>query len=127
MLGDDRLAVALLQVDDAVEPLLEGIVMADDEQLIEAAHTPDLLGQIATPLAIHILRRLVEEGDVEAREASEQRQPYRQRRTHLLAAAELGEGALAPISPEDDLVISLPGKLGGAVAQDLAEDAVGLA
>ena len=127
MLGDDRLAVALLQVDDAVESLLEGIIMADDEQLIETMYAPDLLSQIATPLAIHVLRRFVEEGDIEVREPTKQRQPDRQRRAHLLAAAELGEGTFAAIPAEDDLVISLPGQLGGAVAQDLAEDTIGLA
>src|SRR5579859_4424076 len=91
---EDGLAVALFEMEDRVKSLLEGVVVADDEELIEAAHSADLLGEIAAALAVHILRRLIEEGDVEAGEAAQQRETHGQRRAHLLAAAELGEAAL---------------------------------
>src|SRR6266851_284890 len=38
-----RLAIYLAQADQAVKSLLKGIVMTDDDELVEATHAPDLL------------------------------------------------------------------------------------
>src|SRR5215469_13791324 len=104
-LNVEGLAAALFKVDDVVEALLEGVVVADDDELIEATHPANLLGEVATPLAIHVLCRLVEEGDVEAGQPTQQREPHGQRGAHLFAAAELGEGALVAIAAQDDLIV----------------------
>src|SRR5579875_199597 len=121
-----RLTVYFAQAHQAIKSLLKCIVVADDEELVEAAHTPDLLCQIRAAQEIHVLRRLIEEGDIERGELFEQRQANGQRRAHLLAAAQLREGAIDSLAAQDDLVIVLPEKLRAAVAHDLAEDPIGL-
>ena len=64
--NQNGLAVVFFEMNDAVETLLKGVVVADDDQLVKAAHAPYLLGQITSPLAVHVLGRLVEERDVES-------------------------------------------------------------
>src|SRR5579875_1655970 len=119
-------AVLFAEAHDTVKPLLEGVVMADDDELLKAAHTANLLGQIGAPQFVHILRRLIEEGNIQVGELLEQRQANRQRRAHLLATAQLREGAIDTLTAQRDLVIVLPRELRAAVAHDLAEDAVSL-
>src|SRR5579863_3105522 len=54
-------AIHLTQTDQTNEALLEGIVVADDDQLIEAAHAANLFSKVHTPQYIHILGWLIKE------------------------------------------------------------------
>src|SRR5438105_1939086 len=112
--------------DDVVNRLLEGVVVRDDEELVEVSHLPDLLRQSLAPLGVHVDRRLVEEGDADVRKLLEEREPDGERRDHLLAAREVDERALVAALFEDDVVVLRPPERPPALARDLAEELVGL-
>ena len=57
------LAVLPFDHHDVIDRLLEGIIVRDDEELIEVAHLTDDLRQTLTPLRVHVHRRLIEEGE----------------------------------------------------------------
>ena len=110
-----------------VKPLLEGVVVADDDQLVEATHAADLLGEIASPLAVHILGRLVEEGDVEPSSggaAAPGAPPAPRSSAHRRSVGRM----CAPVRPYAGQSRSRWSRheLRRMVAHDLAEDAVGL-
>src|SRR5947209_3452942 len=67
-----RLPINLVQSDETIKALLKGIVVTDDDELIEAAHTADLVGKVHAPELVHVGSGLVEEGDTERREFLEQ-------------------------------------------------------
>ena len=65
ILGYDRgLVLQFTQSNDAIKALLKGIVVADDKQLIEATHAPDLLSQVGaaefTVTELELLRQNIE-------------------------------------------------------------------
>src|SRR5579885_2896626 len=115
-----------MEADEAIKPLLERIVLADDDELLEAAHAPDLLGEVHASQLVHVLLRLVEEGKVEGGELLEQGQPNSSGGAHLLASAQLGKGAINSLAAQDDLVIVLPRELRATVSHYFAEDTVSL-
>ena len=112
---------SLLHPDQLLRSLFERIVVADDEQLLKAAHAHDLPGKRAAPRFVQICRRLVEEGDADIAHLLEQGQPYRQRRAHLLTAGQLRKFPLAAIHFQDDPVILLPAERARVVLHNLAE------
>src|SRR5438094_4746811 len=69
-----RLPINLVQSDEAIEALLKGVVMTDDNELLEATHTADLIGKVHAPELVHVRGGLVEEGNAERREFLEQGQ-----------------------------------------------------
>src|SRR2546425_13066988 len=97
------LPIDLAQADQTIESLLKCVIVADDDELIEATYTANLLGQVDTTQFIHVLGGLVKEGNVEVRELLEQGQAHGECRAHLLATAQLGEAAIDRLATQDDL------------------------
>src|SRR3712207_6104449 len=102
------LRLGALDRDDVIDGLLEGVVVRDDEELVEVADLADLLGEPLAPLGVHVDGRLVEEGDADVRELLQEGETDRERRDHLLAAREVDEGTLVPALFEDDVVVLRP-------------------
>src|ERR671931_2023557 len=102
--------------DDVVDGLLEGVVVRDDDELVEVSHLADLLREALAPLGVHVDRRLVEEGDADVRELLEHGEPHGERRGHLLAAREVDERALVAALFEDDVVVPRPAQSAPALA-----------
>src|SRR5437764_3434597 len=98
--------------------------MADDDELIEATHTANLVSKVHTAQLVHVLRWFVKEGDVEVGELFEQGQADGERSAHLLAPAQLSKSAIDALAAQNNLIIVLPGQLSAAVAHDLTKDAV---
>src|SRR5215207_2597884 len=112
--------------DDVVYVLLEGVVVRDDEELLEVAHLPYLLREAFAPLGVHVDGRLVEERDAYVRELLQEREPDRERGDHLLAAREAGERALVPALFEQNVVVLRPAQRAPALARYLSEEQVGV-
>src|SRR5690242_4683039 len=101
---DSGLIFCFLESNDAIKPLLKGIVMAYYKQLIETTHAPDLFRQVCAAQFVHILRRFVKEGDIQRGELFKQRKAYRQGCAHLLATAQLSECTINTLAMQDDFV-----------------------
>src|SRR5207253_272335 len=112
--------------DDVIDGLLEGVVVRDDEELVEVAHLSNLLRQALASLCVHVDRRLVEEGDTYVRELLEESEPDRERGDHLLAAREARERALVPALFEQDVVVLRPAERPPSLARYLPEELVRL-
>src|SRR3712207_6153625 len=92
--GPGRLRGGARDGDDVVDRLLEGVVVGDDEELVEVADLPELLREALAPLGVHVDGRLVEEGDADVGELLEEREADRQGGHHLLAARQVDERPL---------------------------------
>src|SRR5437588_4495644 len=110
--------------DDVLDRLLEGVVVRDDEELVEVAHLPDLLRQPFAALGVHVDRRIVEEGDAYVGELLQKSELHGQGRDHLLAAGEVEERALVPALFKKYVVVLRPAQSAPALARYLAEEKV---
>ena len=90
-------SVSLLYTDQLLRGLFERVVVADDEELLKAAHTHDLPGQRVAAGIVQIGGRLVKEGDSDIAHLLEQGQPNCQRCAHLLPAGQLRKFPFAAI------------------------------
>src|SRR5437764_988414 len=110
--------------DDVLDRLLEGVVVRDDEELVEVSYLPYLLRESLAALCVHVDRRLVEEGDAYVGELLQKGEPHRQGRDHLLAARHVDERALVPAFFEHDVVVLRPPERTPALARYLSEEKV---
>src|SRR5579872_6980392 len=116
---DSCLLVLLNQADEIIGVMLEGVVVADDDELLEATHLADLVGEIVSPFAVHVLGGLVEEGEVDLTHLFQQGQADGEGGAHLLTAGELDECPRLGAALHHDLVVLIPAQLGRMVVHDL--------
>src|SRR5260221_1734160 len=119
-----RLTIRLAQANQTVKALLKRVVVANDKQLIETTHAPDLLCQVRTAQPIHVLSRLIKKCDIERRELFEQREAHRERSAHLFSTTQLGESTIDALAMQDNFIVVLPGELRAAVTHDLTKNAL---
>src|SRR5260370_35316048 len=112
--------------DQTVTAPLKRVGGANDKQLIETTHAPDLLCQVRTAQPIHVLSRLIKKCDIERRELFEQREAHRERSAHLFSTTQLGESTIDTLPRQDIFIVVLPGKLCAVVTLDLTKNAVRL-
>src|SRR4051812_26557796 len=106
---------------DVIYVLFKGVIVRDDEELIEVLHLSDLLCEALAALLIHVDRRLVEEGQAYVGELFEEREAYGESGGHLLAARQVRKGALVPLFFQHDLVVARPTERTPGLARDLAK------
>src|SRR5258708_8162263 len=119
-----RLTIHLAQANQAVKALLKCVVVADDKQLIETTHAPDLLCQVRTAQPIHVLSRLIKKCDIECGVLFEQREAHRDRSAHLFSTTQLVESTIDALAMQDNFIVVLPGCLLAALSHNPTKTAV---
>src|SRR5205823_2536822 len=118
-------AVLAADADDVAKEAVKGVVVADNDELIEALQPLNLIAKVSAPLLVQVRSWLVQEGDPNAAEVSENGETDGERRRHLLATGKLGETADLALALSHNLVLLGPLQLDTRLVENLGVDARG--